>query len=307
MNFNMYSKVGIIGFGREGQSVLHYLESIQFEGEVFIMDRNLDLEFPDTFLTVSMLLGQTYLNSLSELEIVFKSPGVPMHIKEIKSAVDSGVKFTSATNLFFELNKSKKIVVTGSKGKSSTSTMIYQMLKKNNKNCELVGNIGVSMLDFLNVNVDYFVIELSSQQLELLDSKFDYGVFTSFFPDHMDYHGSFEAYMDSKFKFFTLCENAVVNIENQLVLEFLKEQDLNVIVYGDYFHYVKDSVLFMDELIIDLNSSNLVGIDMQKNFLGAMLLSNLLELDFELSKKVAFDFVYLPHRQEVIKIGGKLL
>ena len=121
----------------------------------------------------------------------------------------------------------------------------------------------------------------------------------------MDYHGSFEGYMDSKFKFFTLCENPVVNIENQLVLEYLKEQDLNVVVYGDYFNYVEDSVLFMDELIIDLNSSNLVGEDMQKNFLGAMLMSNVLELDFDLSKKVAFDFVYLPHRQEVIKISGK--
>ena len=195
MNLHNFKKIGIIGFAREGRSLLNYLESIDFKGEVFIMDRDISLEYPDTFLNVSLLLGQTYLNSLDQVDLVFKSAGVPYRLPEIQEVIKKGIEVTSIVNLFFSINKKPVIAVSGTKGKSSTVTFINDVLTRAGFKSQLIGNIGNPVLDYLDQDIDYFVFEISSYMLETFNGCIDYGVFTSFFPDHMDTHGSFDFLM----------------------------------------------------------------------------------------------------------------
>ncbi len=317
MNFSSYGKIAILGFAREGRSVLQYLETIGFQGEVFILDRNVDNEYPDTLLNVSMVLGKTYLEALKQVDCVVKSPGISMLVSEIQEALDAGVVFTSASNIFFEVNKVPVIAVTGSKGKSSTATMVQKMLEYAGKKSMLIGNIGRSMLDCLQAKVDYFVVELSSQQLELFDANIEYGIFTSFFPDHMDYHGSFEKYMQAKFRFFDCVETVIVNVRNPLVLDYLRVQDggndcgsqngkldSKCIAFANQVNYVKDMVVWIGSDSYDLSDSKIKGEDMLCNFLGVFLLGRELGIPEDVIIEVASNFEYLQHRQQVIKVDG---
>ncbi|MEK9185989.1 MAG: UDP-N-acetylmuramoyl-L-alanine--D-glutamate ligase, partial [Patescibacteria group bacterium] len=110
-------KIAILGFGREGKSLLKFLkETPKYrDAEIEILDQK---------------QGKDYLKNLSDFDLVFRSPGVPYNLSEIQRAIKNGVKFSSATKLFFDLCTAKIIGITGTKGKGTTSTILYQILKK---------------------------------------------------------------------------------------------------------------------------------------------------------------------------------
>lgn len=204
-------KVGILGFGREGKSVLKYLkQSTQF--------RNSKIEILDK------KIAKNYLNNLERFDLIFRSPGVPYNLPELKKARGEGVYphtkrgvggakkrkitprsgvgvyFSSVTKLFFENFKGKIIGITGTKGKGTTSTLLYQMLKAAGKKVFLAGNIGKSALDSLLKYGDYplAVLELSSFQLQDLDISPEVAVILDIFPDHQDAHEGLKEYYGAK-------------------------------------------------------------------------------------------------------------
>jgi len=298
MNLHNFKKIGIIGFAREGRSLLNYLESIDFKGEVFIMDRDISLEYPDTFLNVSLLLGQTYLNSLDQVDLVFKSAGVPYRLPEIQGVIEKGIEVTSIVNLFFSINNKPVIAVSGTKGKSSTVTFINDVLTRAGFKSQLIGNIGNPVLDYLDQDIDYFVFEISSYMLETFNGSIDYGVFTSFFPDHMDTHGSFENYKKAKFRFFDVCKKLFVNDENLDVNDYLQSNNV------DYISFQNSEVSFESKNLIVKGESYQIncnlGAEILNNFVGAIscLLDIGIKLEFILES--INEFIKLPHRQEVI-------
>lgn len=173
-------KVGILGFGREGKSVFKFLKK-----KATILDQKKD---------------KNYLKNLNSFDLVFRSPGVPYNLPEIQKAIKAGVKFSSATKLFFELCPAPIIGITGTKGKGTTSTLIYQILKKCGFKVLLAGNIGKSPLEILpKVNKKtWVVLELSSFQLQDLEKSPRVAVVTDVFPDHMDAHKDMKEYVDAK-------------------------------------------------------------------------------------------------------------
>ncbi|MEK7180733.1 MAG: UDP-N-acetylmuramoyl-L-alanine--D-glutamate ligase [Patescibacteria group bacterium] len=180
-------KIGILGFGREGKSVLKYLKrSSQF--------KNSKIEILDKKISVN------YLNNLGRFDMIFRSPGVPYNLPELKKAREDGVYFSSVTRLFFENYKGKIIGITGTKGKGTTSTLLYEMLKAEGKRVFLAGNIGKSALDFLVKYGDYplAVLELSSFQLQDLDISPTIAVILDIFPDHQDAHANLREYYEAK-------------------------------------------------------------------------------------------------------------
>ncbi|MBI95992.1 UDP-N-acetylmuramoyl-L-alanine--D-glutamate ligase [bacterium] len=297
MNLNKYNKIGIIGFAREGRSILNYLEKINFQGEVYIMDRDISLEYPDTFLNVSMLLGKTYLDSVFDLELVFKSAGVPANTPALLEASKKGVEFSSNVNLFFAINKKPVIAVSGTKGKSSTVTFIDNVLKKSGFKSQLVGNIGNPILDYINADVDYFVFEISSYMLESFQGEIDYGVFTSFFPDHMDTHGSFENYKKAKFNFFKVCNKLYVNDFNQDVKNYLDSNKIDYISFADANVKFFDGKLLVDNNIYDIGLD--LGTEILNNFIGAISCLLNLNIPIKFILEGLKNFKKLPCRQEV--------
>ncbi|MBP9691457.1 UDP-N-acetylmuramoyl-L-alanine--D-glutamate ligase, partial [Candidatus Woesebacteria bacterium] len=221
--------VVVLGMGVEGYSSALYLA--QNGVKVVVLDSQSDLKKPKELLDlgVTFVLGPDYLKRLSGAEVIVRSPGIPRDLPEILEAEAKGAKVTSQTQLFFDWCPAEIIGVTGTKGKGTTSSLIYEMLKKSfgntqDKQVYLGGNIGVppfNFLDKLNPQ-DKVVLELSSFQLEDIKSSPHIGVLLMTTSEHLDkdivgtqnYHKSLEAYIDAKrnmLKFQTSSDFAVIN------------------------------------------------------------------------------------------------
>lgn len=190
----------ILGLGREGQSTFKFLKKV----------------FPDQKIaTADQKDGKDYLDKLVDYDLIIKSPGIP-YLPEIKKVKKEGKIITSATKIFFENFKGKIIGVSGTKGKSTTASLIYQVLKEADLDVHLVGNIGqpaLDLLDKLNEN-SIVVYELSSFQLEDLNRSPHIAIVTNIYPEHLDHHGDFENYKNAKenvFKYQTKRDFLVLN------------------------------------------------------------------------------------------------
>ncbi len=183
-----------MGFGREGKSVLRFLKKTNPKADIKILDRKFD---------------KNYLKNLSGFDVIYRSPGVPYNLPEIQKAIKKGTKFSSATKLFFEKFKGKVIGITGTKGKGTTATLLYKILKACRKKVFLAGNIGtpaVELLSKISINRSnrhksaspIIILELSSFQLQDLGKSPQTAVVLDIFPDHLDNHKNLKEYFDAK-------------------------------------------------------------------------------------------------------------
>ncbi len=190
-------KVLVLGYGKEGRATVRALEAFAPKAEITIGDKNADVSEKDG--THRWQLGDRWLENLDTFDAIIKTPGIPPNAELAKHAA----KTTGAVQIFLDtIHGSGAIVVgvTGSKGKSTTSSLLAAMLKKGGKDVHLVGNIGdPSIAHIHDAKRDtVFVHELSSYMLQDMTTSPHVAVVTSFFPEHLDYHGSIEAYLDAK-------------------------------------------------------------------------------------------------------------
>lgn len=179
-------KVGILGYGREGKITEKYLKKRYSNLKIKILDESLD---------------KNYLSKQTDCDFVIKTPGITMG--KVK------VPYTTATNLFFAendfLNRNLTIGITGTKGKSTTAALLYEILKKSGKKVRLLGNIGNPMLETFLKPVsrnEIFVIELSSYMLEDIEYSPNIALMLNLFPEHMNYHGGLTNYYKAKNNIF---------------------------------------------------------------------------------------------------------
>lgn len=206
-------KLAIIGFGREGKSLLEFLrKEPRFQNaEIWVCDKNPKTVSSIRYQVSGIRTGKDYLKNLGDFDIVFRSPGVPYTLPEIQEAKKAGVELSSPTRLFFEFARrqtSNIIGITGTKGKGTTSTLLYQILKAAGEDVHLGGNIGLpatELLPKLKKN-SIVILELSSFQLQDLDCSPHISVILEVFPDHQEdiktaehgTHRSLREYYDSK-------------------------------------------------------------------------------------------------------------
>lgn len=194
-----HKKIAILGFGREGKAILKFLQkSPQYRGaEIVIFDHNPKTAVPHG---TRAILGKDALQWLHGFKLLFRSPGIPYLTPEIQHVLEEGAKCSSATKLFFELAPCPIVGVTGTKGKGTTATLIYNILKAAGRDAHLVGNIGTAALQTLPKlkKKSIVIFELSSFQLQDLEASPSIAVVLDIFPDHMDSHRSFEEYLDAK-------------------------------------------------------------------------------------------------------------
>jgi UDP-N-acetylmuramoylalanine--D-glutamate ligase len=195
-------KIAILGFGMEGKDLAAYL--LERGAVITIFDKKpeaeLDLAGIDkeefTFST-----GTNYLEAgLEGFDYIFRSPGVYRFAPQIVKAEEKGVKVSSAIELFFQECPGKIIGVTGTKGKGTTSSLVYEILKKAGKDAYLAGNIGVAYLQLLSkLGKDSLVVlELSSFQLIGMDKSPQIAVVLNITQDHLDWHQDLDEYISAK-------------------------------------------------------------------------------------------------------------
>jgi UDP-N-acetylmuramoyl-L-alanine---L-glutamate ligase len=194
------SAVLILGFGREGRSTYRLIKQYFPEARPLIADRNseIDLGGFGEITNDQLFIGDDYLNAVAYADVVFKSPGV-------KLPTDNNdlhrVKVVSQTLLFLEKYHRQVIGITGTKGKSTTASLIFHLLKTAGKDALLVGNIGVPPFDATGaINHNTIVVfELSAHQLEFVRHSPHIAILLNIFQEHLDHFGSFERYADAKF------------------------------------------------------------------------------------------------------------
>lgn len=174
-------KIAVIGEGVEGKSSFEYLKSLGAEVEM-----------------VDQVQGENYLDNLDRFDLIVRSPGIK--VLDLQKLVDPK-KITSQTKLFMDLAPTKNIIgVTGTKGKGTTSTLIYEMLKAAGFDAYLGGNIGVPPFEFIEklTHESWVVLEMSSFQLQDLDKSPHIAVMLMVTSEHMDYHKTTEEYIEAK-------------------------------------------------------------------------------------------------------------
>ncbi len=194
--------IAILGFGEEGRSLWRYLKKHPKykKAEIWILDKNPATEVPRG---AKSILGPAYLGNLERYDLILRSPGIPYNIRAIERALRGKAKISSATRLFLEEARKKgvKIVgVTGSKGKTTTATLIQLMLKAAKLKAFLAGNVGNSPLDLLPKlrKGNWVILELSSFQLQDMTASPQIAVVLDIFPEHLDVHKSVAEYYAAK-------------------------------------------------------------------------------------------------------------
>lgn len=199
----------VLGYGVEGISTFKLLRELFPKQRVGIADsrdiRELlpegnELLTTDSNVILSWNFGRDYLSFCDRYDVIIKSPGIKSDLPEIQAAVKRGAILTSHTEIFLRSCRSKVIGVTGTKGKGTTSKLIYTIFKAAGFDAYLVGNIGNPPLQFLKQAKEesIFVFEMSSQQLEEIAISPHIAICLKIVPDHLDHHGSFEEYVSAK-------------------------------------------------------------------------------------------------------------
>ena len=220
-------KVLILGFGREGMSTYRFLRNMYPDMHLTIADKN-EIKLDDK--NVTLICGDSYMDSLNAFDIVMKSPGIAFLDVDIKD----GTLVTCQTDLFLKFAPCRKVGITGSKGKTTTSTLIYDMLKEGGFDVRLIGNIGVPVLEDINTVTPetIAVIEMSSHQLEFTTSSPEVAVLTNIYEEHLDhYRDGFRGYVNAKLNIVrrqkegdTFIYNATQGLDGLCDLDKIKSQ-----------------------------------------------------------------------------------
>lgn len=264
-------EITILGFGIEGQSTLRYFKHYSPSTKVHIADKNDDPK---------------YLEKLGGSDLIIKTAGIPGRLVN--------EDYTTATNIFFGSTRRKIIGVTGTKGKSTTASLIYDILKMAGMDVKLVGNIGNPMLDELLTSepIDrVYVAELSSYQLEDLKYSPHISVFINIFPDHLDYHDGPLPYWEAKKNIVahaTSKDYFVYNPEYALIKELAGETKAQAIP-------------FVEALPFSESAIPLLGRHNVANVRAALTVARILNIKDDVTEKAVRAFKSLPHRLE--KIG----
>lgn len=212
-------RILIAGFGREGQSTLRFLQKFLPNAEIGIADKNESAFKSIDKQTYTIYYGDDYLKNASDYDIVIKTPGIS--VKDID--IDKDL-ISSQTDLFLEAFHSQVIGVTGTKGKSTTSSLIYHLLKESGKDVILAGNIGIPVFDCVqNINRRTIIVyELSAHQLQFINKSPHVGILLNVFEEHLDHFGTFEKYKEAKINVLRyMGENDVAIVNNRLCFESL--------------------------------------------------------------------------------------
>ncbi len=312
-------KVGVIGVGVSNLPLVHLLA--ESGADITVYDRRTKEKLEDDYETLSklgvnMILGESYLDKIEDgTEYVFKTPGVRADVPALLAAQKNGAVITSEMELFFEVCPAKIIAVTGSDGKTTTTSLIYDILKRGGYTCHLGGNIGHPLLcDAEDMEPDHMVVvELSSFQLHTMKKSADIAVVTNVTPNHLDWHTDFEEYANSKRAVFNYqSENGkvVLNYENDITKAFGESMDRGV-----YFtskssiadgYQLKDNKIVKCENnkvvreVLDIDTIYIPGMHNVENYMAAIAATEGLVSD-QVIRETAVEFKGVPHRIEFVR------
>lgn len=290
-------RIAILGFGKEGKSTYTYIRKYLPDQPLTIADQK---EIDVQGLTyVDTIIGKEYQN-LNAFDIVMKSPGIVLE-KTIANE-----RLNSQTNLFLKYYGKQTIGITGTKGKSTTSSLLYHILKEQGKPVVFLGNIGKPAFDELeNITEDTLIVyELSCHQLEYTRHSSHWGVLLNIFEEHLDHYGSYEKYIHAKENIWRMQdENDILICEKELVHPDMKSVPLSASMSdesADLYAEVNQITLQKEKISISPQDTPLLGQHNMYDIAIVCYLANLLGCSYAQSLASIKSFQPLPHRLQYV-------
>lgn len=274
MHFNELNgkTIGIWGMGKEGIAAKQALEK-------YAAPKNI------------LEIGEDNLNDLNMCDIVIKSPGVSLYRPEIERLHTKGITVTSGTNIFLSNHnpEQKIIAVTGTKGKSTTSSLLHHVLKELGIKVALGGNIGVPLLELLGNSADIVVAELSSYQCADVNGKIDMAVLVNLYPEHLPWHKTHERYYLDKLHMVSQAKQCILNAH-----------DKNTNAYINKRPDIKNKALYFNTCALSVPNFPLKGEHNLQNASAVLKVVEALGLDTYQAVHAMQSFQSLPHRLDII-------
>jgi len=311
-------KVSVVGIGISNLPALEFLSGCGSVITACDKRKEQDMD-PDVLDKVHSLcdythFGEDYLDHFDGEDIILKAPGVNPSLPQIVKAKKDGIEVTSEMEIFMSLCPCKMIGVTGSDGKTTTTTLIYKILNESGYKCHVGGNIGKPLLNIVDtIHPDDFVIlELSSFQLMNIKVSPHIAVITNISPNHLDYHKDMSEYVDAKSQIFRHQNKdgkLVVNKDNSITAAFAGKQNGFVEFfsrrYSESEAHLEDGYLcFKGEKIVKASDIKIKGDHNVENYLAAICAT----MDFATKRAVeivAKNFGGVEHRMEFVrKLNG---
>lgn len=320
-NFIKNKKIAIIGIGVSNIPLLDYF--YENNSIVTVFD-NRDIDKIDEIVidkikkyNYSYFFGKDNLKNLKDFDIIFRSPSAMPFIKEIEDEVSRGAFLTTEIEMVLKLAPCKTIGVTGTEGKTTTTSIIYEILKTAGYNCFLGGNIGNPLFTKIKDMKpdDIVVLEMSSFQLMNLDISPNISLITNIYPDHLNVHRSYEEYQEAKkniFKHQNEDDLVVLNYDNNITYNCSKERKGNLIFFSSktklengYIYDNSDEIIKYCEdgirrHILKKNDIKIRGIHNYENICAALAVtSSLVDVDTQI--KAIKEFNGVEHRLEFVR------
>ena len=276
-------RILVLGFGREGRSTLHFLNKYLPDAVVAVADRN-EMELVQHF-------GTGYLEAMYDYDIVIKTPGI-----SLKDFDTKGVEITSQTDLFLGQFHGQTIGITGTKGKSTTTSLIYHLLKSSGRDAILTGNIGIPCFDIMeDIKPESIVVyELSAHQLEYVHNSPRVGVLLNVFEEHLDHFGTMQRYKAAKLNLLRFMGED----DTAIIHESLLNDALDLFVNNKVFSF------FDFDDVVDREALPLKGEHNYQNIKAALLACDAYGVDYRELIPYLYSFKPLEHRLEPVGTYG---
>ncbi|QGU96550.1 UDP-N-acetylmuramoyl-L-alanine--D-glutamate ligase [Clostridium bovifaecis] len=312
--FIINKKVAVVGIGVSNIPLIRFL--VDLGAQVTAFDKkseeglgDIGAEFKEK--GIKLELGEKYLDNLVGFDVVFKTPSMRIDNPALVKAKESGAYITSEMEEFVKYCPAKVFGITGSDGKTTTTTLVYSMLKAEGYKTWVGGNIGNPL--FANIEQikkeDKVVLELSSFQLMTMNVHVDCALITNITPNHLDIHKDMEEYINAKKNVFMFQEPdnlVVLNRDNYITNSLVKEAKGRVMQFSikeriDDGAYFEDSkLIILNEEVCRLEEIKLKGMHNVENLLGAFCIVSE-DITIESMRKVATSFTGVEHRCEFVR------
>lgn len=291
----------ILGFGKEGKSTYNLIREKYKDINIGIADMKeiTDLDVVND-KNITFHIGENYLDACYNYDVIIKGPGVI-----IKDYLPDDIKhkITCQTDLFVRYCPCKMIGITGTKGKSTTSSLMYHILKNIGKKTILMGNIGVPVFDTIDSldNDTICVMELGCHQLEYMKSSPNISVILNIYEEHLDHYVDFNHYVNAKKNIYKYQSK-----EDYILLgdsPLLKDEYINSnVLYENINFKINDDNLIIEDVLIPISDikTKLVGKHNLYNILVCLTIIKILGFNLKESIKTISSFNGLPHRMEYV-------
>ncbi len=312
-------KCAVVGMGVSNIPLISLLLDAGASVAVFDEKEDHDREVTEEFLSkgAKLCFGDGYLSALKGFDIIFKTPGMRYDVPELLEAEKNGSIITTEMEVFLSVCPCKVIGITGSDGKTTTTTIVGELLKKAGKRCFVGGNIGTPLLAKTPMMkaCDFAVVELSSFQLMNIKHSPDIAVITNITPNHLDVHKSMDEYVEAKKQIYLNASGKVVlNAENDITAGIAKEIAERAVAFSsknklDNGYCIDDGFITLFENgvgtpVLDISDIKIPGMHNVENYMAAIAATSEF-VSPENVVAVAKEFGGVEHRMELVReLGG---